>query len=126
MRDGALRPGERFALTLGAVADPDTRMVVVLRRDASGPWTVVFPEDPEDVIPLSALPADATGARRLDVVAAPTPGTQRWAVALPLIEPGPDWSVGSAERWAGLRGALGRGEVPAASVVVEVVALAPI
>jgi hypothetical protein len=116
--DEAIRPGDRFRVTLHP-DDAGRRRVVVLyrRRDA---WEVVFPTRPEEAVTAEALPRDDDGARLLDLAARADRGRQRWAVALPSTDLAIDWAVPGDARWATLQDGIAGGTVPVASVEIEV------
>ena len=118
---GALRAGDRFELVMDDLPDAAARWVVVLRRETAG-WRVVFPTEPEDQMPLAALPLD-DGVRRLALTASAAP-RQRWAVALPAASVSIDWTLGEAARWEPVIAGVQDGSIPTASVELELVATA--
>lgn len=117
--DDGLRPGDRFDVRIAPCPDAADRALIVLRQ-AHSKWEVVFPTTPDELSPLSALPADSEGERVLSVTAAGEPGTQRWAVALPFLAIEIDWAASGTDRWSSLMEGLGTGEVPVASAEVLV------
>jgi len=117
---GALRPGDRFVVRL---EPPDAlrRAVVVLYRVGSAAWSVVFPDAPDEQVSLEDLPLEADGTRRrLELMAGPDAGTQRWAVALPPAQTPIDWGLEPADRWRALRRSVASGTVPVMTVAVPV------
>jgi len=116
-----LAPGARFTVHLHVATDIDpAQMQVVVMRKATQ-WAVVWPRVPVEVLPLTRLPEDASGQRRLELSAGPDPGTQRWAVALVSTGIPVDWNTpADSTRWAAVREAMQAGEVPVLLVDVEV------
>lgn len=112
---GSIGPGARFEV---CIEDPEdaaqTRLVVLTRRGDD--WEVIFPEEPEDDVPVSVLPLAADG-RRIGLVAGLTLGEQRWALVYVARSLHIDWSAPPEQRWAPLRAALAEGA--ATAVVVE-------
>ena len=120
MGDTTLRPGDRFRLALDPPDDAE-RIVVVLRRVTSD-WSVVFPTDPDEVLPVGALPTE-DGSPILDLVV-DRPGRQRWAVALPAASVAIDWTAPEATRWQALSAGIADGSIPVTSIELEVEAAA--
>lgn len=116
---GRLRPGDRFVIPIRDVDHPEARQVVLLLHEEDEGWRVAAPTDPEDVVELSALPRGEDGSWLIEVSAAPRPGRQRWAVALPRRDLPVAWDEDDA-RWDRLREAVARGEVPVLPEEVEV------
>jgi len=117
---GALRPGDRFVVKL-APPDAIKRAVVVLYRAAGAAWSVVFPGGPDELVTLEELPLEPDGARRrLELMAGPDAGVQRWAVALPLVSAPIDWGLEPVARWRLLKRAVASGDVPVMTVAVPV------
>ncbi len=114
-----LRPWERFLVHVGPVLDADQRRIVVLLRRPGG-WSVLSPTDPAEDLRLSDLPRRADGRTALRLPAQPIAGQQRWAVALPPREPGPDWSLPPEERWRPLQEAMEADLVPVFTFEIEV------
>ncbi|MCB9761183.1 MAG: hypothetical protein H6739_15185 [Alphaproteobacteria bacterium] len=114
----ALRPGDRFTLHLDRLPDAQTHQLVVLVHEARR-WRIIFPEGPEDRLPIDALPQDPRGRRILELSARPWAGRQRWALAFPHLDFPFAW--GAAEPWGPLFEALRRGalKVGRFSITVE-------
>ncbi len=115
--DGAPRLGDPVRVHL---RPPDAlpRLVVVLMRASEG-WQVVLPLEVGERFALSELPLGPEETRTLIVTPA-VAGSHRMAVVLPPLGIVLDWNLPEAERWAGLRRALARGELPVHTFVVEV------
>lgn len=113
-----LRVGDRFQIHLAARPTPDTDGVVVLRDLGTG-WQVLTPSVPERALRLARLPIDDDGRHRVDLVARPPAGRQRWAVALlPVGDLPPDPSSGS-DAWAFLHQGLEAGVIPVGVVEID-------
>lgn len=118
MGPSRLRVGDRFQIRLEPRSRPEQDGVVVL-RDLGRGWEVLLPTRPEQAVALARLPIEADGRHRIDLIAGPPAGWQRWAVALlpiarePQAEPAPPW-----ER---LHCGLAAGEVPVGVVEIELV-----
>ena len=114
-----LVPGQPFQLRLPQVESPSSWRVVVLYRQ-SGDWEVVFPTWPDDDMTLADLPMESNGELRLDLIARPEAGRQRWAMALLPLAFSIDWDAPEDRRWAPLQDELARGEIQLAVIEVEV------
>ena len=114
-----LRPGDRFSMRIDPIPDARVRRVIVLRKVDSG-WDVVYPAAAEQALTLTDLKQDTDGCFQLDLTVQSPPGRQRWAVALPETAKSVDWSLPADSRWRWLRDAVAGGEVPIASVDIEV------
>jgi hypothetical protein len=114
-----LRAGDPFELLIPPVAEPERRSIAVLYRGPEAPWRVLFPRSADDLLTLAELPVE-DGSRRIDLVAQPEPGIQRWAVALPDRDLPVAWADTEETRWEALLRAVERGELPVASVDVVV------
>jgi hypothetical protein len=114
-----LRPGDRFSVRIGPLADPEALRVAVLFR-GTGAWRVMFPASAAEQITAADLPRDAEGMARIDLVAQPELGLQRWAIALAPLDLPVAWEQPVEARWAALERALEAGQLPVASLEVLV------
>lgn len=116
----AARLGDVHRVSLPSVPDPETRGVLVLRREPTLSWAVMFPVVADDWIALSALET-RDGARELMITATGEPGPQRWAVAFPPLDAPIAWDADEPERWAAVRALVAQAQIPIVSweVVVE-------
>lgn len=110
----AAQPGDVISVFISGVPDPETRAVLVLRRDEERGWQVVFPARAQDWIPASAL-QDHQGARELMITVGQDVGAQRWAAAFPPLDTAIDWQAPERERWRQLREQLDRAALPIVS-----------
>ncbi len=111
-----VRVGDSFSLWFDTPADPSATGVVLLgRRD--GDWRVVSPRLPHDTRSVADI-ARVEGPRcRVELIAHPPAGSQRWAVALhplPLPEGRDD------DPWAPLRAAVEAGSLAVGAVEIDV------
>lgn len=113
-----LRVGQRFQILIDPIDDAAGREVLVLQR-IDGRWVVRAPMSAGERVGLLDLQRTDQGAHRVDLRVAGPPGPQRWAVVLPP-ESMVDWASEPPERFDRLRAALVTGEVPAATVAIEV------
>lgn len=111
--------GRRFQLQISAVPRPEARQVVILRRLPGSDWEVISPQRPGQQVPLDRL-TQADGGWELNLMATGPAGPQRWAIALPDTDMDVDWDASPEVRWAPLRDALSRGQVPAATAHITV------
>lgn len=116
----ALVMGEerRYRVRLEGAPAGAERWLLVLRREAGGPWRCVFPEHEDDLVPLSALPRDGD-ALLFELSAEAELADPEWAVLLPEAGVAVDWSAPPAERWSALLPAVLRGELPMVRVRLE-------
>jgi hypothetical protein len=115
MGDNKVAAGDRIEIRLGDIKNPEKHRIVVLFRDEYD-WQLVFPTKTLDSLTVADLP-ETDGWRRLDLVARPEPGTQRWAIALPPT----DMTV-DAQHLKELERGIANGNVPITSVEFEVAA----
>lgn len=107
----AAQPGDVISVFISGVPDPETRAVLVLRRDEERGWQVVFPARAQDWIPASALP-ERQGARELMITVGQDVGVQRWAAAFPPLDTPVDWKTEGDARWRLTREQLDRSALP--------------
>ncbi|MCB9760267.1 MAG: hypothetical protein H6739_10565 [Alphaproteobacteria bacterium] len=117
--ESTLRPGDRFQIRIDPLPTPERRQIVILRRQTRS-WEVVYPTRPDQAATLKDLSRDEDGSYRLDLSAQTPGGRQRWAVALPWVDSLVDWSRSEAERWDRLQEAVSTGQIPVASVEIDV------
>lgn len=122
--EATLSEPERVApggLVMAEITLPDdaaARWLLVLREEADG-WTVISPEEPAELRPLSELPA-RDGRLPVGLSVTVPEGPQRWTLALPPLSMAPDWTLPETTRWSALQRSLAQGELPALSVSVQV------
>lgn len=119
-RHRVLTAGRRFQLCLSGVPDPEQRHVVVLRRLPGEDWAVISPTHPGQQVPLTRLQQADDGAWEINLMASGPPGLQRWTIALPRTDLPIDWPQPPDTRWAALRAAIARGDVPTATTQITV------
>ncbi len=114
-----LSPGQPFQLRIDPVSNPWAwRVIVLYRRD--GAWEVVFTTWPDEELTLMDLPQEANGELRLDLIARPEPGPQRWALALAPTDLEVDWQASEDQRWTELQLRIVRGQIRLMVVEVDV------
>ncbi len=113
-----LRVGDRFQIHLAPRPVPEADGVVVL-RDLGAGWQVLTPSQPERALRLARLPVDDDGRHRVDLVARPPAGRQRWAVALLPVDDLPVEPPGGRDAWAFLHRGLESGEIPVGVVEID-------
>ncbi|NOY27748.1 MAG: hypothetical protein GXP62_17940 [Oligoflexia bacterium] len=120
MGPACLRVGDRFQVRLDPRQHPDREGVIILRDLGEG-WQVVTPARVLDAVSLSRLPVEADGCHRVDLVARPPAGRQRWAVALvPLNHlPAATPPLAQVEPWSELRRGMADGTVPVGVVEIQ-------
>ncbi|MCB9741105.1 MAG: hypothetical protein H6741_29550 [Alphaproteobacteria bacterium] len=117
--ESTLRPGDRFTVRIDPLTSPEAHRVVIMQR-LGRDWDVVFPKAPHQSISLDQLPLDEDGCFQLDLVARAPGGRQRWAVALPWERSmNLTWSHATPD-WDWLRMGVASGQIPVASVDIEV------
>lgn len=119
MSGEGIRVGERFCLTLAPIEAPDDVDVVILRRE-DGQWQVLAPRSAEERFPLSAFARDADGRHRIDLMARPPTGRQRWAVALMPRATEVDWKAPEDTRWQTIQRGIAEGAITVSSIDVTV------
>lgn len=111
-----VRPLGRFAVTLDPTAGDG--WVIVLRERSDG-WGVVFPPEKELSLRASELP-ERGGDRVVDLAVGARSGDERWCVA--IFDGTIDWTLGENERWEELKARLAKRQVPVASLRLRVLA----
>lgn len=111
-----VRPLGRFAVTLDPSAGDG--WVIVLRERSDG-WGVVFPPEKELALRASELPLRGRD-RVVDLAVGVRPGDERWCVV--VFDGEIDWTLGENERWEALKARLAKRQVPVASLRLRVLA----
>lgn len=106
-----LRPGDLVEVRI-RVSDDTPRQVVVLAR-AEAAWSVLLPQSPDELLPITALAQEPDGRRVLTLAVGEGPEVQLRAVLLPPLDLPVDWALAPEARWRALQALLDAGEVPA-------------